>query len=226
MIQALLKIGFLLCLLICFLSEINAQKYYNDTRVDKRMSIKLDLLRFIEPDMAASLAIENKFSKRWSWQLQTDYIFNSYEMLFSRNKLVDFKGYRLIPELRYYYYHKFNATDQTGYIGAQFMYKACYGKYTRLVNQVDAMGQLYKLNIDVFRNKTVISPSITIGKIIYLDPEKEHWSLDINSAFGYRIKKGEQSLALDSTGFLQYYNLNYKTIGFAGNIKICYTFYR
>jgi hypothetical protein len=210
-------------LLMCLISFANLQAQRTDNYFQKSLLLKVDATKLIEPDMNISFAVEKRFSEKFSWQVQADYIFNSYEYLVGNAQNSRVTGFRIVPEIRNYIAAKNDNGAPANYIALQVLCKYQVNNFSKWFNNIDGAGQQYLELKELFKKKTIIAPHLMYGKLIDLDGGNR-WSLDLNTGIGVRFRNGTQSPEALNNGLNM--PLNFVFLSVAGNLKLCYTIKR
>jgi hypothetical protein len=187
---------------------------------EKQFVIKFDATKLIEPEQNISFAFEKRLKgKPISFQVQVDYIFDSYTQ--NNYNSVNFKekGIRIIPEIRYYTNPKRELVHH--YFGFQVLNKYAEKNYDEWAEKQNSAGINYLELSPVKQTKYVIAPHFLIGWHFYLS-QSQKLSFDA----GYRSRMVTKSVNNNvNRSFLDIYDdKNQQTVSFASNFKLCYFF--
>ena len=111
---------FLFFLCICY-SVWSLAQLNNSTQDYAIWSIKLSPIGLIEPDQALSLATEVRIKPHFGIQVEGSYLFNTWYLATNTRTVTNTKGFRIVPEFRYYDIHFKNTLHR--YVGLQLSYK-------------------------------------------------------------------------------------------------------
>ncbi len=189
-------------LLCCCLATITKAQYGGSNDLPNAR-IKFDATRLFEPDNNVSLAFEKFIGNKYSVQLQTDYIYSSYETTFSRGINKSTNGFRVVPEFRSYFSTNKKPNEFSNYIGAQVLYKYTKQQYEREIQKTDALGNNYLQYEMQKRNKSVLGISGLIGTILPLD-NNNRWVFDCNFGVGVRYRVYNESADFKGNNFVDF----------------------
>jgi hypothetical protein len=186
--------------------------------------VKFAPFKLLGPEMKLSLSVERRFSHPFSIQLQADYIFDMWQtqdMSIPTNYIN--KGFRIIPELRYYYS---NTNMGSAYVAGNIMYKQLTRTYEEYRTKTDGSGQPFLQLTPIDLTKKVYAIHFLTGGLFYLDRSKR-MAIDFNGGIGLRSRIVTSSIPFIDNGNM-FFNSNSNTVtpGMVCNLKICYSFFR
>jgi len=186
--------------------------------------VKFAPFKLLGPEMKLSLSVERRFSHPFSIQLQADYIFDMWQtqdISIPTNYMN--KGFRIIPELRYYYS---NSNMVSGYVAGNIMYKKLTRTYEEYLTKTDGSGQPFLQLTPIDLTKKVYAIHFLTGGLFYLDRSKR-MAIDFNGGLGMRSRIVTSSVPFIDNGSM-FFNSNSNTVlpGMVCNFKLCYSFFR
>jgi hypothetical protein len=215
--------SFLTFFILLLGSPIFAQ--YENSNGKKMIIIKIAPGKIIAPELNLSLSVERRIDEKLSYQLQADYIFSRWyaDNSFDDNENAKFKGFRFIPEWRYYVNDNRNAN---AYVGLQVMGKYTQDSYEKFSLTSNGSGQTFNQLTKFQTDKFVFATHFLFGYLFMLDRENRI-SLDYNFGLGIRYKSissNEESKFKDNFGYSAEgtYNLPSATC----NLKLGYNVFR
>jgi hypothetical protein len=216
------KITHLVILLVLFSTNLFAQ---SDSKMNEpSILVKIAPFKLLGPEMKLSLSIERRYKLPFSIQIQGDYIFDIWQAQ-DRSIPTSYinKGFRIIPELRYYYR---NANMSSGYVSSNIMYKQLTRTYEEYRTETDGSGQPFLQLTPINLTKKVYAIHFLTGGLFYLDSSKR-MAIDFNGGLGMRSRIVYSSVPLIDNGSVFFNsNSNTVTLGMICNLKFCYSIFK
>ena len=186
--------------------------------------IKFAPFKLLGPEMKLSLSIEHRLKQPFSIQVQGDYIFDVWQTQdISIPTVYINKGYRIIPEFRYY---TNNSDKKARYFGMNMMFKKLTKEYEEYRTKTDGAGQPFLQLTPIDITKKVLAIHILAGGMFYLEQSKR-MAIDFNGGFGIRGREVRSSEPLiDNGNMLFNTNSNTNSLVIICNLKLCYNFFR
>jgi hypothetical protein len=208
--------------LLCAFGVAFAQ---NATQAEnKSIVLKFDGTKLIEPEMNVSFAVERLFKSKVSYQVQLDYIFDSYTQNDFNTVGLTMRGVRCIPEIRLYSNPSPTGLLQT-YASAQLITKYVRKSYEEWVLTQLIAGQLFHTLKPIKQDKFLLAPHAMVGTLIHLDKANRAF-LDFNVGFGIRQRWVKRSADYNVERIFLSFNDDTDQLApsLASNLKVCYRF--